>query len=87
MGMELDLHAYTSLVWGFSHCGQVPRAKSLLYEMLGKGIIPDQVLCIYLLRKYYELGDINEAQELHNDMMMRGLVAGTMDITVTSVHT
>jgi pentatricopeptide repeat domain-containing protein 1 len=77
--MELDLHAYTSLVWGLSYCGKVQQAKSFLNEMLSKGITPDQVLCIRLLRKYYELGDINEAQELHNDMLRRGLVDETME--------
>lgn len=87
IGMELDLCAYTSLIWGFSRYGQVQLAKSLLDEMLRKGIIPDQVLCICLLRKYYELGDINEALALHDDMARRGLISGTIDITVPSVHT
>jgi pentatricopeptide repeat domain-containing protein 1 len=47
--------------------------------MLNKGITPDQILCIRLLRKYYELGDIDEAQELRNDMLRRGLVDETME--------
>ncbi|KAB2623952.1 pentatricopeptide repeat-containing protein [Pyrus ussuriensis x Pyrus communis] len=68
IGMELDLYAYTSLIWGLSEFGQVKQAKMLLDEMIGKGILPDEILCISLLRKYYKLGNLDEAIELQIEM-------------------
>ncbi|CAN6727980.1 unnamed protein product [Malus baccata var. baccata] len=72
IGMELDLYAYTSLIWGLSQFDQVKQAKILLDEMIGKGILPDEILCISLLRKYYKLGNLDEAIELQIEMVNRG---------------
>ena len=66
IGLELDLPAYTSLVWGFCQCGQLQQARKFLDEMMRKHILPDEILCIGVLRKYYELGHADEAIELQN---------------------
>ena len=55
--------------------------------MLEKGIIPDEVLCISMFRKYYEVRDINEVKALHNDIMRRVLVARTIATRVPSLCT
>ena len=82
MGLELDLHAYTALIWGFSQFGQMQQAKTWLDEMIGKGILPDEILCVSVLKKYHELGNVIEATELHNEFVKMGLLKGTCDYAV-----
>eukprot|EP00257_Ricinus_communis_P004998 XP_002518802.2 putative pentatricopeptide repeat-containing protein At2g02150 [Ricinus communis] len=82
LGMELDLHAYTSLVWGLSQGNLVQQARMFLNEMIGKGIVPDEILCIRLLRKYYELGSIDEAIELHDELLKKGIINGTSNYAI-----
>ena len=85
LGREFDLPAYTSLIWGLSQCGQVQQARKFFDEMIGKGILPDEILCICLLRKYYELGNMDEATELQNEMVERGLLTGSGDLEVPNL--
>ncbi|KAK7846667.1 putative pentatricopeptide repeat-containing protein, partial [Quercus suber] len=58
----------------------VQQARKFLDEMIGKGIIPDEILCICLLRKYYELGNMDEAIDLQNEMVNRGLLTRSGDL-------
>nr|ADQ43199.1 unknown [Schrenkiella parvula] len=74
IGMKLDLLAYTSLVWGFSQCNQLQKARSFLEEMIGEEILPDEVLCIGVLKKHYELGCIDEAVGLQSYLMKHQLL-------------
>ncbi|KAK9925626.1 hypothetical protein M0R45_022897 [Rubus argutus] len=49
------------------------QAKSLLDEMIGKGILPDEILIVCLVRKYYELGNVDEAIKLQTEWRNRAL--------------
>ncbi|CAN6910205.1 hypothetical protein Bca4012_078373 [Brassica carinata] len=74
IGIKLDLLAYTSLVWGLSQCNQLQKARSFLEEMIGEGIVPDEVLCVSVLKKHYELGCVEEAVELQGYLMKHQLL-------------
>ncbi|PQP95377.1 putative pentatricopeptide repeat-containing protein [Prunus yedoensis var. nudiflora] len=88
MGMELDLYAVYFLDLGsFSLWSGTASAKILLDEMIGKGILPDEILCICLLRKYYKLGYLDEAFELQTEMVNKGLITGTCDYAVPNART
>ncbi|CAN1312688.1 Putative pentatricopeptide repeat-containing protein At2g02150 [Linum perenne] len=82
LGLQLDLHAYTSLVSGCLKCGRLQQARIFLAEMIDRGIFPDRILCISLLKKYYEQGPIAEAVELQNYFGKMGLIVGDYEYIV-----
>ncbi|XP_010528962.1 PREDICTED: putative pentatricopeptide repeat-containing protein At2g02150 [Tarenaya hassleriana] len=86
-GMELDLHAYTSMVWGLAQCNQLQRAREFLEEMITKGIIPEEVLCIGVLKKYYELDFIDEGVQLQKYLMENGILDGDFKYAVPNIQT
>jgi pentatricopeptide repeat domain-containing protein 1 len=65
----------------------VQQARKFLAEMIGKGIIPDETLCTRLLRKHYELGNIDEAIELQNELVEKGLIHGNSNPAVPNIQT
>ncbi|KAF2285049.1 hypothetical protein GH714_037582 [Hevea brasiliensis] len=85
LGMELDLRLHFPGL-GISQGGLVQQARKFLAEMIGKGIVPDEILCISLLRKYYELGNIDEAVELHNELVKMGLIKDSINSVVPNVQ-
>ncbi|CAH2045766.1 unnamed protein product [Thlaspi arvense] len=84
IGMKLDLLAYTSLVWGLSQCNQLQKARSFLEEMIGEGILPDEVLCVSVLKKHYEVGCIEEAVELQSYLIKHQTDSGNSDPNLVS---
>ncbi|KAG2302053.1 hypothetical protein Bca52824_030704 [Brassica carinata] len=82
IGMKLDLLAYTSLVWGLSQCNQLQKARTFLEEMIGEGIILDEVLCLSVLKKHYELGCVEEAVELQSCLMKHQLLTSDNNDTL-----
>ncbi|KAK8953633.1 hypothetical protein KSP40_PGU002289 [Platanthera guangdongensis] len=48
---ELDLHSYTSLIWGLCSCENMKEARNLLSDMITNGVGPDEVVYSCLIRK------------------------------------
>ncbi|KAK6931722.1 Pentatricopeptide repeat [Dillenia turbinata] len=64
----MDRTAYTSLIDGNLKHGNLQGALDLRNRMfeIGKGVPPDDVVYGVLIRKYYELGKVDEALEMQN---------------------
>lgn len=87
IGMEVDLHAYTSLIWGLSRWGKLNQARELFDEMITNGVMPDEVVYNCLVRKYYEIGKVDEALELQNEIVKTGLITGDGDYGLPKIQT
>nr|GEY19820.1 putative pentatricopeptide repeat-containing protein At2g02150 [Tanacetum cinerariifolium] len=75
-GMKFDLLAYSSLICGLCRCGRMVEARNYFNEMITNGVHPDDIIYGCLVKKYYELGNTREAEELQNDMVGRQLMNG-----------
>lgn len=69
IGMKFDLFVYILLVWGLLQCNQLQKVRFFFEEMIGEGIVFDEVLCVSVLKKYYEFGCVDEVVELQGYLM------------------
>lgn len=78
-GVKFDLHAYTCLICGLCRCGKMLEARKFYDEMIVNGVCPDDVIYGCLVKKYYEIGDTKEAEELQNEMVGKQIMNGVSD--------
>ena len=54
--------------------------------MVAKGMLPDKVVFGSLVRMYYELGNVDEALELQNEMVEKALVSNISSHSVPNIQ-
>ena len=54
--------------------------------MVSKGMLPDKVVYGSLVRMYYELGNVDEALELQNEMVEKTIVSDISSHAVPNIQ-
>ncbi|KAH7364964.1 hypothetical protein KP509_18G001000 [Ceratopteris richardii] len=68
--------SWTSLMSGYVQSGQAEQAISCFHQMKCRGLSPDPVTYVYILKACSSIGDVNKGEEIHNEVLEKGFLTG-----------